>query len=109
MIPSNRIFYVFSLILSVAVCIYSPVCASERDRFTVKTGTILCKSLSSMNQLQDSITRKDGKSASFLRSGECSIAPNPVVVFVIHEEDNFARVQVPVSGKYFWVAKQALR
>ncbi|HEX2966146.1 MAG TPA: hypothetical protein VHO84_10180 [Syntrophorhabdaceae bacterium] len=62
-----------------------------------------------MNQLQDSVARKDGKSASFLRSGECSIAPNPVVVYVIHEEDNFARVQVPVSGKYFWVAKQALR
>jgi len=83
--------------------------ASDRNRFTAKPGSVFCKSLNTMNMLQSSLSRRDGKAASILSSGECSISPNAVVVYIMHEEKDMARVQLPSSGKYLWVSKQSLR
>jgi hypothetical protein len=83
--------------------------ASDRNRFTVKPGSVFCKSLTAMHVLQDSLSRKDGKAASLLNGQECSISPTAVVVYVIHEEENITRVQLANSGKYYWISKQSLR
>lgn len=62
-----------------------------------------------MHGLQNSLSRKDGKAALLLNNQECSISATPVVVYVIHEEEELARVQLVNSGKYFWISKQSLR
>jgi hypothetical protein len=62
-----------------------------------------------MHALQDSLSRRDGEAASLLNSQECSISPTAVVVFIVHEEENIARVQLVDSGKFFWTSKQSLR
>jgi hypothetical protein len=98
------LFFVVTLLL----CGYNTD-ASDRNRFTVKPGSVFCKSLIAMRSLQDSLSRKDGKTASLLNSQECSISPTSVVVYVIHEEENITRVQLANSGKYYWISNQSLR
>ena len=83
--------------------------ASDANRFTAKPGSVFCKSLAAMRELQNSLSRHDGKAASLLNGQECSISPTAVVVYVVHEEEDIARVQVVNSGKYFWISKQSLR
>jgi hypothetical protein len=68
-----------------------------------------CKSLNAIRSLQNSLSRRDGKATSILNSGECSIASNEVVVYIMHEEKDMARVLLPGSGKYLWISKQSLR
>ena len=100
----------FSLLTTALLLfVHSAANASDRNRFTVKPGSVFCKSLIAMRSLQDSMSRKDGKAASLLNSQECSITPTAVVVYVIHEEENIARVQLANSGKYYWISKQSLR
>ena len=89
--------------------VHSAANASDRNRFTAKSGSVFCKSLTAMHALQDSLARRDGEAASLLNSQECTISPTAVVVYVVHEEENIARIQLVNSGKYFWISKQSLR
>lgn len=90
-------------------CGFTKTDASDRNRFTVKPGSVFCKSMNAMHALQNSLSRRDGKANSIVNGGECVISPDEVVVYVIHEEKDIARVHLPDSGKYFWVSKQSLR
>jgi hypothetical protein len=83
--------------------------ASDHNRFTVKSGSVFCKSLTAMHALQNSLSKRDGKAASLLNGQECSISPVAIVVYVVHEEEDIARVLLANSGKYFWISKQSLR
>jgi hypothetical protein len=96
------------LIITLLLCGYNAN-ASDANRFTSKPGSVFCKSLTAMRSLQGSLSRKDGKAASLLNGQECSISPTAVVVYVIHEEEDLARVQLAHSGKYYWITKQSLR
>ncbi len=83
--------------------------ASDANRFTSRPGSVFCKSLAAMRSLQNSLSRRDGTATSLLNGQDCSISPTAVVVYVVHEEEDIARVQLANSGKYFWVPKQSLR
>jgi hypothetical protein len=101
-------------LLSLFLIIALPLCghranASEANRFTSKPGSVFCKSLAAMRELQNSLLRRDGKAASLVNGQECSVSPTAVVVYVVHEEEDIVRVQMVNSGKYFWVSKQSLR
>jgi hypothetical protein len=96
------------LIITLPLSVYTAD-ASDQNRFTVKPGGVFCKSLTAMHALQNSLLRRDGKAASLLNSQDCSVSPTTVVVYVVHEEEDMARVQLINSGKYFWISKQSLR
>jgi hypothetical protein len=91
------------------LCAHIETNASDRNRFTAKPGSVFCKSLTAMHTLQNSLARKDGQAASLLNNQECSFSSTAVVVYVVHEEEGMARVQLANSGKYFWTSKQSLR
>jgi hypothetical protein len=97
------------LVTGLLLCAHIETNASDRNRFTVKSGSVFCKSLTAMRSLQSSLLQKDGKAASLLNSQECNISPATVVVYLMHEEEDAARVQLVNSGKYFWISKQSLR
>jgi hypothetical protein len=83
--------------------------ASERNRFTAKPGSVFCLSLNAMHEFRNSLSRRDGEAASLLKNQECRLTATEVVVYLVHEENDAARVQLVTSGKYFWTSKQSLR
>jgi hypothetical protein len=97
------------LIAAFLLCVFNETDASDRNRFTSKPGSVFCKTLTAMHELQNSLSRRDGKAATSLNNQECSIFPTGVVVYIVHEEEDVARVQLVNSGKYFWILKQSLR
>jgi hypothetical protein len=96
------------LIITLPLSVYTAD-ASDYNRFTSKPGSVFCKTLTAMRELQNSVSQRDGKAASLLNGQECSISPTAVVVYIIHEEEDIARVQLVNSGKYYWISKQSLR
>jgi hypothetical protein len=106
---TKRCIVLFVLIATFLLCASGEADASDRNRFTAKPGSLFCRSLAAIRTLQNSLSRKDGKAASLLNSQECSVSPTAVVVYVVHEEEDMARVQLVNSGKYLWISKQSLR